>query len=67
MDSISKLIENTTKPKVKTTSNKTTKYFLSGPAYESDKKKVLNLHSKYIKTLMYLMALGALKAHFPCS
>ena len=39
MDSILKLRGNNTKPMVKTKSNKTTEYFLSGLTYESNKKK----------------------------
>ena len=39
MDSSSKSSKNKTKPMVKTKLHKTTEYFLSGPSYESDKKK----------------------------
>ena len=39
MDSISKSRDNNTEPMVETKSNKTTEYFLSGPTYESNKKK----------------------------
>ena len=39
MDSILKLRDNRTKPMVKTKSNKTTEYFLSGLTYESDMTK----------------------------
>ena len=39
MDSISKSRDNDTKPMVKTKSNETTEYFLSGLTYESNKKK----------------------------
>ena len=39
MDSISKLRDNSTKPMVKTKSNKTTEYFLSGLNYEGDREK----------------------------
>ena len=39
MDSISKLRDNKESQQSKTTSNKTTEYFLSGLAYESDWKK----------------------------
>ena len=66
IDSISKL-NNKMKPTVKSKSCKTTEYFLSGLSYESDKKRSAETHSKYIKTFkMYLMALGALWAHFHC-
>ena len=39
LDNISKLRNNKTKATVNTKSHKTTEYFLSGPNYESDKKK----------------------------
>ena len=39
MDGISKLRHNNTRPMVKTKSNKTREYFLSGVTYKSDKKK----------------------------
>ena len=48
MDSISKS-NNKTKPVVNSEASKAIEYFLSGPSYEHNKKRVLKLHSKYIK------------------
>ena len=39
MDSSSKYTDNNTKPMVKTKANKPTEYFLSGPNYNSNKRK----------------------------
>ena len=64
-DSISKSGNTSKKLMVKNNLDKPTNYFITGPSCESDKGKVLNQHSKYTKNLrIFLMALGALKAHF---
>ena len=45
-----------------------TNYFPSSPNIEVDKRKSIELTQKYTMFLiMFLMALGALKAHFHCS
>ena len=65
-DSISKSA-NKSKPMVKSGLSET-EYFLSGLSYESDKKRNTEVNSNFTKILkMYLMALGALMAHFHCS
>ena len=56
------------KSTVNTNSNKPTNYFLSGPNCDVDKKKSAELTQHTHKEFNdVLMALGALKAHFPNS
>ena len=51
-----------------TNTNTLTNYFLSSPNIEVDKRKSIELMQKYTTCLiMFLMILGALKAHFHCS
>ena len=59
-----KIGKHNRKLKAKLKANKPTEYFLAGPTYDSKKERVLNQHNTYIKTLMFLMAFGALKAYF---
>ena len=51
-----------------TNTNTLTNYFMSSPNTEVDKRKSTELTQKIHNVLvMFLMALGALKAHFCCS
>ena len=65
-DSISKS-NNEVKPMVQSGLSEK-KYFLSEPNYDSDKKRVVESTQQLHKDFeMYLLALGALIAHFHCS
>ena len=68
MDSISKSGDNNTKPMVKTKFIKQQNISLQVQTMKVTRKRVLNPRNEYVKTsLMYLMVLGALKAHCCCS
>ena len=59
---------NKSKPMVESRLSETIDYFLSGLSYDSNKKKSAEITQQLHKDLkMYLMALGALMAHFHCS
>ena len=68
MDASSKVNNNTDGHNDKARTNTLINYFLSSPNVELDKRKSIEqCEESTMHLIIFLMVLGASKAHFPCS